>query len=302
MALHDDEIEAGVDLVRSLLAEQAPRGAGLTLTPAGAGTDNTMYRLGEDLLVRLPRTAGHAQALLKEQRWLPRLAPHLTSCRIPEVVHAGTPAAVFPLPWSVHRWIDGAETGPGTVGDWAAFGTDLAAVVTELHAVDLEGARRAGDLSWYRGGSLRDCDRWVTGALADCRTAAGPALDVDRLEELWRAALRLPDSAAPHVWLHGDLKPTNVLVRDGRLHAVIDFGALSVGLPDAEHAPAWDLPAPARRAYWDATGLDEATWTRARAWAIAVGAAGLPYYRHTFPAFAAECRARLQAVLTDDAA
>lgn len=300
VALHDDEIPTDAALVRSLLRAQQPQWADLPLTPAGAGTDNTMYRLGEDLLVRLPRTAGNGHSLLKEQQWLPRLAP-LLACTIPDLVHAGTPAGDFPLPWSVHRWIDGAEAGPGTVGDWAAFGTDLAAVVGQLHRIDLMGARRADDLSWYRGGSLHDCDPWVTRCLAECRSVAGPALDVDHLQELWRAALRLPDSTAPHVWLHGDLKPTNVLVRDGRLHAVIDFGALSVGLPDAEHAPVWDLPEPARQAYWDALALDQDTWTRARAWAIAVAVSGIPYYQHTFPAFAAECRARLQAVLTDAA-
>ena len=113
-------------LVRSLLEDQRPEWADLSLSPAGAGTDNTMYRLGEDLLVRLPRTAGSAPSLRKEQEWLPLLAP-LLPCHIPEPVHAGTPTERFPLTWSVYRWIDGADVGQGTVGDWAAFGADLAA-------------------------------------------------------------------------------------------------------------------------------------------------------------------------------
>ncbi|MFE7558734.1 aminoglycoside phosphotransferase family protein [Kitasatospora sp. NPDC057500] len=309
MTLHTDEIPADENLVRSLLRAQRPEWAGLALAPAGAGTDNTMYRLGDELLVRLPRTPDAARSVRKEQQWLPRLAP-LLGRAVPAPVHAGAPGAAFPLAWSVYRWIDGAEAGPSSVRDWAGLGADLAAFVRELHGLDLMGARRADDLSWYRGGSLRDCDEWVTRCLADCRALAGTgaelpdgggALDVDTLERLWRAGLALPEPSAPHVWLHGDLKPTNLLVRDGGLHAVIDFGCLSVGRPDAEHSTVWDLPAAARRAYWEALDLDGPTWIRARAWAIAVGAAGIPYYWHSYPAFVAECLARLRAVLADAA-
>ncbi|MGW6877834.1 aminoglycoside phosphotransferase family protein [Streptomyces xanthophaeus] len=301
MTLHEDEIPVDETLVRSLLEAQRPEWAGLPLSPAGAGTDNTMYRLGDDLLVRLPRTADKGQAVRKEQEWLPRLAPLLSS-PIPEPVHAGKPTNVFPLVWSVYRWIEGDEAGPTTVQDWAAFGTDLAAVVRELHDIDLMGATRADDLSWYRGGSLGPCDQWITRCLDDCRTTVGSELDVDSLEQLWRAALALPEPSGPPVWLHGDLKPTNLLVREGKLHAVIDFGGLSVGFPDAEHSTLWDLPPQARQAYWDTLNLDEMTWARARAWAIAVGVSGISYYQHTFPAFVAECQARLQAILIDAAA
>ncbi|WP_241265550.1 phosphotransferase [Streptomyces boncukensis] len=232
---------------------------------------------------------------------MPRLAPFLR-CPIPEPVHLGTPTGAFPLAWSVHRWIDGDEPGEDTVRDWAAFGADLAAVVRDLHGTGLMGAARADGLSGYRGGSLRACDPWVGASLGEIRTAEGPDLDVETLEGLWRAALALPEPTGPQVWLHSDLRPANLLARHGRLHAVIDFGGLSIGLPDAEHAPLWDLPARARQAYWAALDLDERTWTRARAWAIAVGAGSLAHYRHTWPAFAAECRARLQAVLADAAA
>ncbi|MFJ4513364.1 aminoglycoside phosphotransferase family protein [Streptomyces sp. NPDC088816] len=300
MTLHEDEIPVDETLVRSLLKAQRPEWADLSLSAAGAGTDNTMYRLGDDLLVRLPRTAGNGQSVRKEQEWLPRLAP-LLSCPIPEPVHAGTPTDAFPLVWSVYRWIDGDEAGPDTVRDWTAFGADLAAVVRELHGIDLMGATRTDGLSWYRGGSLKPCDQWITGCLDDCRTTVGSELDVDTLEQLWRAALALPEPSGSQVWLHGDLKPTNLLVREGNLHAVIDFGGLSVGFPDAEHSTVWDLPPQARQAYWDTLNLDDVTWTRARAWAVAVGVSGISYYWDTFPAFVAECRARLQAILADAA-
>ncbi|QIP85824.1 aminoglycoside phosphotransferase family protein [Streptomyces sp. Tu 2975] len=300
MTLHENEIPVDETLVRSLLQAERPEWAGLPLEPAGAGTENTMYRLGDDLLVRLPRTADKGESLRKEQEWLPRLAP-LLSCPVPGPVYAGAPTAAFPAVWSVYRWIDGDQAGPDTVGDWSAFGADLAAVVGELHSIDLMGATRTDSLSWYRGGGLEPCDRWIGESLDNCRTTVGSELDVDALEQLWRAALALPEPSAPHVWLHGDLKPTNLLVREGKLHAVIDFGALSVGFPDAEHSTVWDLPPHARQAYWDASSLDDATWARARAWAIAVGVSGVSYYWHTFPAFVAECLARLRAVLADAA-
>jgi aminoglycoside phosphotransferase (APT) family kinase protein len=299
--LHQNEVPVDEVLVRSMLEAQRPEWADLPLLPAGAGTDNTMYRLGDDLLVRLPRTADKARSLRKEQEWLPRLAPLLV-CPIPVSVHAGTPTTAFPLAWSVYRWIDGDEVNPDTVRDWTAFGVDLAAFVRELHSIDLMGATRTGDLSWYRGGSLQACDQWISTCFGDCRTTMGTELDVDTLERFWRAALALPEPPGPHGWLHGDLKPTNLLVRERKLHAVIDFGGLSVGFSDAEHSTVWDLPPEARQAYWNALDLDDLTWARARAWAIAVGVSGISYYWRTYPALVAECQARLQAILAHDAA
>jgi aminoglycoside phosphotransferase (APT) family kinase protein len=296
--LHENEIRADEAVVRSLLREQRPEWAALPVSPAGAGTDNTMYRLGDELLVRLPRTPDRANAVRKEQTWLPRLAPYLP-CRIPEPVHAGIPGSAFPLAWSVYRWIDGEQAGPGTVTDWPAFGADLAAAVRSLHSTALMGAVREGELDWYRGGTLRACDRWISGCLDDCRALPGLDLDVAFLHDLWRKALALPEPTGRHVWLHGDLKPTNVLVREGKLQAIIDFGGLSVGFPDAEHSTLWDYPPEARQAYRDAMGLDDVTWLRARAWAIAVGVSGVSYYRDTYPAFVSECLSRLHAILDD---
>jgi aminoglycoside phosphotransferase (APT) family kinase protein len=161
------------------------------------------------------------------------------------------------------------------------------------------GATRTGELSWYRGGTLRACDEWISRCLRDCWATVGGEIDVETLERLWRAALTLPERSGPHVWLHGDLRSTNILVQDGRLHAVIDFGCLSIGFPDAEHSTVWDMPPQARHAYWDAMDLDDLTWSRARAWAIAVGVSGISYYGHAYPAFVAECQAHLQAILVD---
>ncbi|OKJ05585.1 phosphotransferase [Kitasatospora sp. CB01950] len=316
MTLHEDEIPTDELLVRRLLAQQRPEWAELPVRAAGSGTDNRMFRLGDGLLVRLPRTPGTADAVRKEQVWLPRLAPELT-CVVPEPVHRGRPGGGFPLPWSVYRWIEGAEAGPESVADWAAFGTELAAAVRALHAVPLPPEDERHGLQWYRGEELAACADSIGASFAQARALPGLGqdsgqdsgqgldldrdLDLDRLEAVWRAALALPAPSAPPVWLHGDLKPSNLLVRDGRLHALIDFGCLSIGFPDAEHAPLWDVPAAARHAYRAALGVDEQTWQRACGWAVAVAISGVPYYWESDPAFVAECVARLRAVLDDPA-
>ncbi|KDN81123.1 aminoglycoside phosphotransferase [Kitasatospora cheerisanensis KCTC 2395] len=199
----------------------------------------------------------------------------------------------------MYRWIEGAVPGPGSVDDWAAFGADLAGAVRSLHAVPLPPEAERDGLRWYRGGELAPCDAGVRERFAEARALPGLDLDLDRLEAIWQRALTLPAPSGPAVWLHGDLKPSNLLVRDGRLCAVIDFGGLSIGFPDAEHAPLWDVPAAARHAYRAALGLDEQVWQRACGWAVAVAISGVPYYWHSDPAFVAECLTRLRAVLAD---
>ncbi|MFC8716316.1 phosphotransferase [Kitasatospora sp. NPDC057198] len=139
--------------------------------------------------------------------------------------------------------------GAGGVRDWAGFGADLADFVRELHGAGLQGARRAGELSWYRGGGLREVGEAVGARFDECRALLGRELDVDALEGLWRSGLALPEPSGPHGWLHGDLGPSNLLVREGRLSAVIDVGCRSVGHPDPEHAAVWDLPPEVQRAW-----------------------------------------------------
>lgn len=298
MTLHDDEVAADAGTVRELLRAQRPELAELPVVHVGGGTENTMYRIGTDLVARLPRTRDKAAPLAKELVWLPRLGPGLTH-PVPAPVHAGQPGPGYPLPWAVFTWLEGEEVSDGSVDDWERYGRDLARFVGSLHALDLGGATRTGDLSWYRGGALQPQAAWIGSCFAEAR-AVGADLDLDRLERLWREALDLPAPDGAHVWLHGDLRPTNVLAREGRLRAVIDFGALSVGHPDAEHAVTWDLPAAARDAYRAHLGVDDLTWARARAWAIAVGVSGVSFYWDSYPAFVAECLRRLRAIADDD--
>jgi aminoglycoside phosphotransferase (APT) family kinase protein len=305
VVLHENEVAIDETVARSLLESQCPQWAGLPLSPAGAGTDNIMFRLGNELLVRLPRTADKARSLQKEQQWLPRLAP-LLSCPIPEPFYAGTPTRAFPLEWSVYRWIDGEAAAPDTVRDWATLGTDVAEFVRELRGVNLMDAIRTGDLRSYRGNRLQGGPKQAQVRMAKenfdrCRTLIGSQLDLDALEQMWLAALALPEPAEPHVWLHGDLKPANLLVRNGKLHAIIDFGSLSVGFPEGEHTTQWEMPPQARLAYRNALDIDDQTWARVRARAIAGSLVGILYYWHAWPSFAAQSQAHLQAILTEAA-
>jgi aminoglycoside phosphotransferase (APT) family kinase protein len=297
VALHEDEVAVDEAVVRALLRAQRPDLADMELSHVGGGTDNTMYRIGADHVARLPRTPQNVAPLRKELTWLPRLAPHLTH-RIPTPVHAGRPSPYYPLHWAIFTWIEGEELSARAVTDWTRYGQDLAGFVASLHSTDLMGATPTGDLSWYRGGPLHPLDEHVTSCFTDARSR-GLDLDLDRLQHLWRQALRLPQPSGPLVWLHGDLRPANVLTHLGRLHAVLDFGALSIGHPDAEHAVAWDLPALARRAYRASLGIDEFTWARARAWAIALSIDVAEYW-DSLPSLVAEGLHRLAAITEDD--
>lgn len=198
----------------------------------------------------------------------------------------GGPGAGYPFPWSVLRWIEGEEPGPAKVRDWAAFGRDLAGVVRALHGADTGETVRGGRLAWYRGLPLVSVDDDVEAALAECRRLDGLDLDLDEVERLWSRLVSLPDPEVPDVWLHGDLRSANLLVRDGRLAAVLDFGALSLGRPAAEHAAVWHFPAAMGSAYREALGVDDDTWERARGWALAVSLLAMPYYWSSWPEFA----------------
>ena len=298
--LHVDEVQVDELTVRRLVDEQFPQWAHLGLRAAGHGTDNQMLRLGDDLVVRLPRKPSTAADVHKEQEWLPRLSPHLPLA-VPAPVALGSPGTGYPFSWSVYRWVDGAELEPDQIDDPVRLGSDLANFVRALHGTDLMGARREGPLSSYRGGSLHDLDRSTEANLAACRGIGGLDLDLTGLMSIWRAAMELDEPPAAHTWMHTDLKPSNLLVRHGVLVGVVDFGGLSVGDPTCEHAATWDLPPEARSAYAAELGLDESTRLRVRAWALAIALSGVPYYWSTWPGFVQECLRRLRLIL-DDAA
>ena len=302
MRLHDDAFDITPALVRELVAQAGPpEWAALALRPAGNGTDNVMARLGDQLVVRLPQCPDGGVAIAKEAQWLRRLAPSLP-LTVPHPRLVVPPSARFPAPWAVYDWIVGDEPTADTVDDWATFGRDLAAFVGALHAVDVAEEQHTQALTWYRGRPLADFTADGFACIDEIAQLAAREeidLDVTQLREAWRALAAVPQMPAPAVLLHGDLRAANLLVRGGRLVAVIDFGTLSIGQPAAEHGPVWSFPATARAAHRQELGLADDAWAVSLGWALLPSLTGLPYYWHTWPEFARGCLERIRLVLRE---
>ncbi|AJT61865.3 hypothetical protein T261_0173 [Streptomyces lydicus] len=281
------------DLVRRLVAGQFPRWAGLLVErfPSG-GTVNAMYRLGDDMVVRLPLVKGGAEDVSMEQEWLPRLAPRLATA-IPEVLGAGEPAEGYPWRWSVYRWLAGENPEAGALSEPVLLAKDLAGFVAEMRSITLPGAPAA-----YRGGPLASLDASTRAAIEELRGIPEEGVDCDAVAALWEDALRSPGWDGPPVWLHADLMPGNLLVDGGRLTSVIDFGCMGVGDPACDLFPAWNLlPADARDVFREALGVDDATWRRGRGRTLSQALIALPYYRRTNPAMAHNARHVIRAAL-----
>jgi aminoglycoside phosphotransferase (APT) family kinase protein len=251
-------------LVRRLLTAQFPQWADLPITPAvPQGWDNRTFRLGAELSVRLPSAAGYTPQVEKEHRWLPVLAPQLP-LPIPVPLALGRPGEGFPWPWSVYRWLDGAPASTARIGDLVAFAAALAAFLAALQRIDAAGGPLAGPHSFFRGGSLMTYDDETRRTIVAVREF----IDAPAATALWQAALAAPWSGPP-VWFHGDVAVNNLLVREGRLSAVIDFGCCGVGDPACDTVIAWTLfRGPSRAAFRAGLPLDAATWQRGRGWAL----------------------------------
>ncbi|MCI2237993.1 aminoglycoside phosphotransferase family protein [Paenibacillus sp. TRM 82003] len=261
-------ITVSADLVQQLIAEQFPQWSDLPVRAvADGGWDNWTFHLGSRMSVRLPAAAEYAPAVDKEHRWLPRLAAQLP-LPIPTPLGKGRPSADYPFAWSVYRWLDGepvtAENLTGGIADPVRFALDLADFLTALQRVDPTDGPPPGTHNWFRGGTLRTYDATTRTALE----ALHGRIDAELAREVWATALDARWDRVP-VWFHGDVAAGNLLLDDGRLAAVIDFGTCGVGDPACDLAGAWTLlDATGRRAFRDRLAVDEATWARGRGWAL----------------------------------
>ncbi|QCB94813.1 aminoglycoside phosphotransferase family protein [Cellulomonas shaoxiangyii] len=285
--------EITVDLVRRLVAEQHPAWAALPVTPVPrSGWDNRTFRLGDELLVRLPSAAGYAGAVAKEQRWLPVLAPHLP-LPIPAPVALGAPGQGYPWPWSVYRWLPGRSADEAPPADLTRFAVDLAGFLTALRAAPGPGPE-PGQHNWWRGGPVAHYADQTHHALD---VLAGD-VDVAATTEVWDAAVA-STWHGPDGWLHGDVAPGNLLVDAGILSAVIDFGTSGWGDPACDLVIAWTvLDGPSRDAFRAGVDADAGTWARARGWALWKALITLDWERHDAVAVA-DARRVLRAVLAD---
>ncbi|MDL2342630.1 aminoglycoside phosphotransferase family protein [Deinococcus sp. MIMF12] len=294
--LHADELETDTDLVRCLLAAQFPQWADLPVRVfASAGSEHAIYRLGDDLAVRLPRIPEAAGQVEKELAWLPRLAPRLP-LKVPVPLALGQPGEGYPLTWGVYRWLPGEPAFREHLTDFPQAARDLAAFLRALQGVDTAGGPVADPTGGERGAPLLSRDAFTRENIA----ALPDDLDRVTLTAAWEAALQAPVWDKAPVWIHGDLKSDNLLAENGRLSAVIDFGALRAGDPACELAVAWNwLDAESRGVFREAVACDGATWDRGRGWALSIAAAEIPYYLHTNPAMVARSRYALSQVLLE---
>ncbi|MFG2056347.1 aminoglycoside phosphotransferase family protein [Micromonospora sp. NPDC048930] len=291
--MHTDEVHTDEELVRRLLAGQFPHWAELPLRLVPSyGTDHDVYRLGPDLAVRLPRIGWATKQAAREAEWLPRLAPHLPLA-LPVPLAIGHPAEDYPFDWSVYEWLPG-ENADGTLADLDRAAVDLAAFVAALRRVDTAGAYpRPGRA---RGGDLAEFDDGVRAAVREL----GDRIDGAAALRAWQESLDAPAWDGPGVWVHGDLLPGNLLVVDGRLSAVIDFGGLNVGDPACDLQPAWNIFAGRSRDRFRAElAVDDASWLRGRGWSLLQAVIALPYYWDTNPGMVRQTSHALAQVLAD---
>lgn len=305
-ALHDDEFHISLALVRKLIGASMPKFDHLAVEPLRAsGSTNALFRLGEELLVRLPRQPGGSVSIEKEARWLPHLSPGLSTA-VPELIAVGDPGFGYPEKWSVVNWIEGlvppAPWDSSSGQSSMPLADDLAQLVAELRRVPIPvEARSDPTLSSYRGGQLSDLADDFQEVAEACRMIPGLGLDLDHAQTIWTNALAAERSLdAAITWYHGDLLAENLLVRGSRLAAALDFGGLAIGDPTVDLIVAWEvLDASGRKEFRRQLRLDDATWAKSMGWALLIALITFPYYWHTMPSRCAARHAMATAVLAE---
>jgi len=294
--MHPDEIDIDSALVGRLLAMQFPQWADLSIRPViSAGTENALYRLGDEMVVRLPRRPDNVGQVDKEHQWLPRFAPYLP-LTIPLPLAKGTPTDDYPSVWAIYPWLKGETATLDNLANPNQAAVKLAQFITTLQHIDATDGPRPGAHNFFRGVPLAMRDEATRTAIV----ALGNLIDGEAIITAWETSLRAPIWHGPPVWIHGDLQSGNLLAVNGELTAVIDFGGLGVGDPACDLLVAWNLfSAETRAIFRAALSVDDATWMRGRGWALSFGLIALPYYLNSNPTLADIARYAINEVLED---
>lgn len=284
-----------LSLVRRLIAAQFPHWAELEISVIEPnGWDNRTFRLGEQMSVRLPSAERYGAQVAKEQRWLPELAQHVP-LPIPAPVAMGQPGEDYPWAWSVYRWLAGETASVAQIQDRAGFAGKLAGFLKALQQIAPAEGPLAGAHNFFRGGHLSVYDGETRAALEILST------EIDRAAAtaVWETALETSWQGLP-VWVHGDVSPANLLVSEGQLCAVIDFGSCGVGDPACDLTIAWTFfSGQSRQVFRDELALDQATWDRARGWALWKALISLVEYRQSDLGKAAGDRSLIANILAE---
>jgi aminoglycoside phosphotransferase (APT) family kinase protein len=253
-----------VDLVVKLINEQFPEWSDLDIKPVKfSGNDNRTFHLGDHMSVRLPSAESYVPQVEKEQIWLPVLAKELT-LPVSKPLTKGDPSKDYPWPWSINKWLEGETLTQKNISDLNQFARDLGTFLIELQSIDASGGPLAGKHNFFRGGTIAVYDEESRYAIENNKDTFNEHL----LKEIWELALDSKWNSDP-VWVHGDIAPGNLLVKAGRLCAVIDFGILGVGDPSCDAAMAWTFfDDNSRKIFKNVLNMDEETWNRARGWAL----------------------------------
>lgn len=251
-------------LVRRLLGSQFPQWADRPIRPVRPmGWDNRSFRLGDDMVVRLPSARAYAPQVEKEHRWLPILGPQLP-LPIPTPIAMGQPLHSYPWRWSIYEWLPGKALTTRQVSGSHRLARSLGLFLDALQRVDPTGGPPPGPDNFHRGGSLQVYDAQTRRAISRLEAL----IDAKAAKRIWDAALAAPHDNPP-MWLHGDISVGNLLVEGGTLAGVIDFGGAAVGDPACDLALAWSsMGRRARHAFRSALNLDDSAWVRARGWAL----------------------------------
>lgn len=290
--MHDNELPISDDLVRQLIDEQLPQWVDLPLNRINSsGTVHAMYRLGSDLVVRLPRLVEYAAALERETQVLPQLAP-LLPLTIPKVEAVGQPTDTYPSLWSVLTWIEGEPVDSGPTYDQERAAQRLGEFVVSMRSVTEPGPPSASQ----RAEPIAHIDAWVRTSI----DAISSEFDSAMLHTAWESSLAATAWDGIGKWIHADLMPGNLVVDAGELAAIIDFGTCGIGNPTYDLiAGWWVFDEPARQTFRQASRADDATWIRARGLALGLAAGALAYYVDSNPAFADLARTTITRVLHD---
>jgi aminoglycoside phosphotransferase (APT) family kinase protein len=253
-----------VDLAEKLIAQQFPHWSSLIITPVEkSGWDNRTFHLGTKLLIRMPSSAEYALQVTKEQKWLPKLAPYL-SVPIPKPLAQGNPTKDYPWGWSVYEWIDGESASISRIDHLEIFAADLAQILMQLQKIDPSYGPLPGAHNFYRGAHLSVYDNETKIAINQLRDF----IDVGLISAIWEKAIS-SSWHKPPVWIHGDFSASNILIKHGRLAAIIDFGCMGIGDPACDLVISWTfLTKESRNVFKELLDLDEDTWARARGWAL----------------------------------
>jgi len=258
------KIQINALFVRELIASQFPQWADLLIKPVeSSGWDNRTFHLGDHMTVRLPSSVEYASQVKKEHHWLPKLAPHLPLA-IPQPIAMGKPTAEYPWHWSIYQWLEGETATIERVANLNEFAESLANFLKTLQQCDTTDAPIAGPDNFYRGGPLSIYDIDTRKAIAQIDDAEL----ADTLMAIWEKALA-STWQNNLVWIHGDIAIGNLLITNGKLSAVIDFGQLAIGDPACDLAIHWTLlSGESRKIFRQVLNLDSDTWDRGCGWVL----------------------------------